>query len=200
MTIKAVIWDMGGVIMRTTDFTPREELATGLGMTRHELEKIFFSSESGTRAQLGEIEFPQHLENVRLALRLPAGEMKTFWDRFWSGDELDTQLVEYIRQLKLNYRTGLLSNAFSNLRGWIASQVKFADAFDDIVISAEEGVMKPDPRIYRRSLENLGVAAGNAIFIDDFEHNVEGARAVGMHAIHFQNPDQVHADIKKYLR
>ena len=199
MPIEAVIWDMGGVILRTTDFTPRQELAASLGMTRLELEKTFFSSKSGTCAQLGEIDFSQHLENVRLALRLPAGEMKTFWHKFWSGDELDTQLVDFIRQLKLNYRTGLLSNAFSNLRGWIASQGKFADAFDDIVISAEEGVMKPDPRIYRRSLDNLGVAAADAIFIDDFEHNIEGARAVGMHAIHFRNPDQVRADIKKYL-
>jgi epoxide hydrolase-like predicted phosphatase len=199
MPIQAVIWDLGGVLLRTTDYTPREELAANLGIPRLEMEKTFFSGTSGARAQLGEIDVPQHLNNIRREFHLSEDEMAAFWDKFWRGDELDTELIDFIRQLKGSYKTGLLSNAFSDLREWITTHGRFADAFYNMVISAEEGVMKPDPRIYKRSLENLGVAAGDAIFIDDFEHNVEGARAVGMHAIHFRNPDQARADVNLLL-
>jgi FMN phosphatase YigB (HAD superfamily) len=59
--------------------------------------------------------------------------------------------------------------------------------------------MKPDPRIYQRSLANLGVAPENAIFIDDFMHNVEGARRVGIHAIHFKDPVQVRTQLNALL-
>lgn len=199
MPIQAVIWDLGGVLLRTTDYTPREKLAAELGMTRLEIEKTFFSGESGVRAQLGEIDVPQHLENVRREFHLSEDEMAAFWDKFWRGDELDTELIDFIRQLKGNYKTGLLSNAFSDLREWITTHGRFEDAFDNMVISAEEGVMKPDPRIYQRSLANLGVAPGNAIFIDDFMHNVEGARRVGMHAIHFKDPVQVRTQLNALL-
>jgi HAD superfamily hydrolase (TIGR01509 family) len=57
---------------------------------------------------------------------------------------------------------------------------------DDILISAEVGLAKPDPRIYRLAAERLGVRPDEAVFVDDFAANVEGARAVGMRAIHFR--------------
>jgi HAD superfamily hydrolase (TIGR01509 family) len=60
-----------------------------------------------------------------------------------------------------------------------------ADAFDLIVGSAYERVMKPDPAIFLRTLERLGRAPHEAVFIDDFAHNIEGARGVGMAAIHY---------------
>ena len=199
MPIEAIIWDLGGVLLRTTDHTPREELAEQLGMTRLEMEKTFFSGDSGVRAQLGEIDVPQHLENVRREFNLSEGEMAAFWDKFWRGDELDSELIEFIRELKGSYKTGLLSNAFSDLRDWVTNHGRFDDAFHNMVISAEEGVMKPDPRIYQRSLANLGVTPEKAIFIDDFTHNVEGARAVGMLAIQFQSPEQIRTEFTKLL-
>jgi HAD superfamily hydrolase (TIGR01509 family) len=63
------------------------------------------------------------------------------------------------------------------------------DNFDGIVISAEVGVMKPAPKIYRLAAESVGVEAAEALFVDDVMANVEGARAVGMEAVHFTNPE-----------
>ena len=199
MTIRAIIWDMGGVLIRTEDPAPRAELAAQMGMTRKDLEIIFFAGRSGTMAQLGEINTQQHIGNIRQELNLTPEEMDTIWDKFWEGDRLDGDLVNYIRDLKAQYKTGLLSNAFSNLREWIAKEGKFSDAFDDMVISAEVGLMKPDPRIYQLALEQLEVSPSEAIFVDDFLHNIDGAQSLGMHAIHFQNPDQVLGDIQRIL-
>jgi glucose-1-phosphatase len=199
MVIQAVIWDLGGVLLRTEDGGPREALARRLGRTRAELEKLVFSSESGDRAQLGEIDVAQHWENLRTQLGFTSDELEMFRQQFWQGDVLDRKLVAYIRELRSRYKTGLLSNAFSDLRAVVTDHWKFADAFDVMVISAEVHLVKPDARIYRLALERLGVAPRQAVFIDDFSYNVEGARAQGLHAIHFRSPSQARAELEQLL-
>ncbi|MGL5736844.1 MAG: HAD-IA family hydrolase, partial [Beijerinckiaceae bacterium] len=72
----------------------------------------------------------------------------------------------------------------------------FLNVFDDIVVSATEKVLKPEPRIFEILFERNGLRAGDCVFIDDSEKNVIGARAVGMHAIHFQNPQQLAQDLR----
>jgi HAD superfamily hydrolase (TIGR01509 family) len=196
MTIRAVIFDFGGVIARTTDYTSRDDLAARLGMTRHELEKLVFMGESGLNAQRGVIGIDQHWTNLRDMLHLSPEGIVAFQNEFWGGDSIDRDLVDYIRSLKKRYRTGLLSNAFSDLREMLVRRWKIADAFDEIVISSEVGVTKPDPRIYYIALERFGTDPGEAVFVDDFLHNVEGARSAGMYAIHFRDPDQATLELQ----
>jgi epoxide hydrolase-like predicted phosphatase len=199
MTIKAVIWDVGGVLVRTEDYTSRQELASSLGISRLELEDLVFGLDSGRRAQLGEISHEEHWENLRLELGLASDEVPAFKESFWGGDYLDVDLVDYIRSLRGQYTTGLLSNAFSDLR-YMATQVwKFADAFDQMIISAEVGLMKPDERIYQLAVDRLDVAPFEAVFIDDFLHNVEGARSAGLKAVHFQKPAQAKDELAGIL-
>jgi putative hydrolase of the HAD superfamily len=61
------------------------------------------------------------------------------------------------------------------------------------------GIAKPDPRIYHLALDGMGVAANEAVFIDDFEKNIDGARAVGMQTIHFKDPKQATSDLRNLL-
>jgi len=199
MTIRAVIWDLGGVLLRTEDHIPRERLAGRFGMSANELEKLFYGGTSGDRCQLGEITMEEHVENVRLDLDLPAGEMEAVIEQFWAGDILDRQLLDYIQHLRSRYRTGLLSNAFSDLRDWLSAQVDIDDLFDETVISAEVGMVKPDPRIYHLALDQLKVAPEEAVFIDDFAHNIEGAQAVGMYGIQFLDPIQTRGELEELL-
>jgi putative hydrolase of the HAD superfamily len=116
---------------------------------------------------------------------LSAAELAHFRQDFWAGDVLDKELVEFIRRLRPFYQTALISNAFADLREVLTHEFVIADAFEVIVISAEEGVMKPDPLLYQIALERLNCRPQEAIFIDDFAHNIEGAHAVGLHGIHF---------------
>lgn len=199
MSIRAVIWDLGGVLVRTNDFASRAELAAQHGMSREALEELVYGEDSGKRAQLGLIDVNQHWENVRTALRLPDDQVDEFRTLFWGGDRLDVGLIDFIRDLKREYRTGLLSNAFSNLRQVIRETWQIADAFDAIVISAEEGVVKPDPRIYRISLDRLEVQSGEALFIDDMRPNVDAARRLGMQAIQFLSAEQARSDVLNIL-
>jgi epoxide hydrolase-like predicted phosphatase len=200
MKIEAVIWDLGGVLVRTEDPSSRQRLADSLHLSRSDLEKIVFNGVSGNRAQLGEIDFEQHWENVRISIGLEPAAMEDFEQRFWEGDEIDFKLVEYVRSLRRErYKTGLLSNAFSNLRGFVTNVWEIDDAFDEIIISAEEGVVKPDPRIYLLALERLGIKAEQSVFIDDMPVNVEGARALGIHSIQFRDLNQARFELEKLL-
>jgi epoxide hydrolase-like predicted phosphatase len=199
MPIKAVIWDLGGVLLRTEDNAPRNALAERLGKTRIELENLVFSGDSGDRAQLGEISVDQHWENLRRQLELDAEGIAEFQREFWGGDRLDWELVSYVHSLRGRYKTGLLSNAFSDLRHVITSVWGFSDAFDAMIISAEVHLVKPDPRIYHLALEQLGARPQEAVFIDDWAPNVAGARQVELHAIHFLHPLQARSDLEQLL-
>ena len=200
MAIRAVIWDLGGVLLRTKDLSARQALADRMGKPRDELENLVFDGDSGDRAQLGEISADEHWENIRRTLGLDAAGIGEFQRQFWEGDQLDVELVDTIRSLRGHYKTGLLSNAFSDLRQVVTSILQISDAFDQMVISAEIHLMKPDARIYQHALQRLGVAAQEAVFIDDMLRNVEGACSQGMKAIHFRQRSQALAELERLLK
>ena len=118
--------------------------------------------------------------------RLEAGRII---DEFFAGDCADTALLDLLRSLRPERKVGLISNAWSGLRAFISGQ-KFGDVFDEMIISAEVGLMKPDPRIYHLALDKLGVQPGESVFLDDVLVNVEAARSVGMSAIQFTQPEK----------
>ena len=70
-------------------------------------------------------------------------------------------------------------------------------SFRDIVVSAEERLLKPDLRIYQLLLDRNQLVAGDCVFIDDSPKNVDAARAAGMHAVHFESPDILREELRK---
>ncbi|MGE5123108.1 MAG: HAD family hydrolase [Acidobacteriaceae bacterium] len=199
MMIRAFVFDLGGVLLRTTDFSPREELALRMGMSRSELEGFIFGGESGERAQRGEISVSQHWQNLARQLNYSEQQMKTLVDEFFAHDELDLKLLDYIRRLHQDYKTALLSNAWDDTRQVMTSRWHFEQTFDEIIISSEVGILKPDPRIFRLTLDCLGVEPHQAIFVDDMQRNVDGAIAVGLQAIRFQNLQQMVRELEQIL-
>ena len=109
-------------------------------------------------------------------------------------------MIEYIQSLKSSYKTALLSNAWKDLRHLLNNEWEISKIFDEIIVSAEVEVMKPDPQIYQITLERLNIDAHEAIFIDDFERNIKGAQRVGMHAVQFLNPEQIKTYLDKILK
>jgi epoxide hydrolase-like predicted phosphatase len=199
VSIQAIYFDIGGVLVRTEDKTPRDQLAARLGISREVLNDLVFSGEQGQRAQCGEISATELWEGVRKFLHLPVEAMPQVRQEFFGGDRLDTGLLDYIRILHQHYKTGIISNALDNTRSMIENRWGMTDAFNTIIISAEVGVMKPDARIFQIALQSLGLPPHEAMFVDDFADNVEGARAVGMHAIQFHNPEQIRLDLEAIL-
>lgn len=196
--IKAVIFDLGGVLLRTVDPAPRQRLAERLGVNLYEIYNQVFASESARLATLGKLSAQKHWEQVGAHFGLSPLEVPGFIQQFWEGDRLDQALVAFIRSLRGERRTALLSNAWDDLRGLVENDWNIASAFDELIISAEVGLAKPDHRIYQLALDRLGVAAEQALFIDDIEENVDAARWIGMRAIRFRSTGQTIAEVRRF--
>ena len=199
MTIRAVIFDLGGVLVRTENREPRSQLAERLGLTYDELSALIFDSHSAVQAMKGEITAEEHWGAVQDSLGLSDDDFKQVPLEFWAGDILDEKIVNFLRALRPRYKTALLSNAWDDLRLMLEEIWEIDDAFDQLVISAEVGLVKPGQLIYQKVIENLNVEPSEAVFVDDFLHNVEGAQSAGLHAVHFRSPDQALADVQKLL-
>jgi epoxide hydrolase-like predicted phosphatase len=193
--IQAVIFDIGGVLVRTTDYSGRRAWEQRMGLTQGELEAIVFESEMGIKAQSGEITDGALWQWVGETLRLDE-KIRELYHAFWSGDTLNQPLLDLIRRLRPRYQTAVISNATDALRLTLTQRYAIAGLFDLIVGSAEEKVMKPDRRIYESTLQRLGRRPEEAVFIDDSAHNVAGAREVGMFAIHYSSTVDVAAELK----
>lgn len=184
--IRAVIFDVGGVLVRTEDRVPRRHLEERLGLPPGGSDELVFNSPMGVKAQTGEISAAALWSWVQRELQLDDAGLAAFRRDFFGGDRLDTALVDYIRQLHSAYQTAIISNAMDDLHEAVQVRYPMADAFDLVVGSAYEKVMKPAPAIFERTLARLGRTPDEAVFVDDFAYNIDGARAVGMAAIHYQ--------------
>ena len=181
---------MGGVIVRTEDRAAREAWEQRLDLPVGRLDHEVFESPESRRASVGEASAEEVWRGVAERHGLDSEQRAQLERDFWAGDLVDEALVDVIRSLRPQYTTAMLSNAWPDVRKVIEDQWGFADAFEEIVISAEVGMVKPSPEIYQLTLRRLRVEPEQAVFIDDFEENVEGARAVGLHAIQFRTKQQ----------
>jgi epoxide hydrolase-like predicted phosphatase len=198
VAIRAIFFDLGGVILRTEYQAPRQYLAERLNMEYDDLVRLVFESETSRKASIGTLTADEHWDALMVRLKRPASEAQRIRDEFFGGDVLDHELIQLIRTLHNKYKIGLISNAWNDLRQYIAKQ-KFDDCFDGITISAEVGVVKPEARIYQVALEQVQVQANEAVFVDDFQVNIEGCEKVGMQGILFKDPDEVKQKLKALL-
>jgi epoxide hydrolase-like predicted phosphatase len=201
MGIKAVIFDLGGVIVRTEYQAPRQHLAERFGMEYDDIDKVVFgggANSSAARASIGEITEDEHWLNVMKLLKQPASEYERIRDEFFGGDVIDHEILDFLRSIKPKFKVALISNAWSGLRNYIVRE-KFDDVFDHMIISAEVGVAKPDAKIYHIALEQLQVQPEEAVFVDDFIENIEACEEIGMEAIHFKHPTTAIQQLKELL-
>jgi putative hydrolase of the HAD superfamily len=193
MTIRAVVFDIGGVLELSSDgkeptlaFTrmiERWEARLGVQELGACVERMHL------RGMLGACTETEWHDELRRAGRMSDAELASFlgdaWDLYLGV--LNEELAAFVRSLRPRYKTALLSNSFVGARAREHERHRLGDLTDLIVYSHEEGIAKPDRRIYERTCERLGVRPEEAVFLDDVEAYVEGARAAGMYAVHFRD-------------
>lgn len=107
------------------------------------------------------------------------------------------ELLEFVKQLRKEYKVGLLSNIGpSGLSNYMDYSV-LEEHFEDIVESAKIGFAKPEARAYEIAANRLGVRLDECIFIDDRQEYVDGATHVGMHAVLFEDVNQLKDKIRR---
>lgn len=112
------------------------------------------------------------------------------------GEE-DLAVVAILRQIKEKYGPVFaLTNWSAEKFPHALRRFDFLQWFEGIIVSGEEGLKKPDHRIYELLNSRFGLNLAEAVFIDDAEKNVRGAKAAGLLAIHFRNAGQLKADLQ----
>jgi epoxide hydrolase-like predicted phosphatase len=206
--LEAVISDFGGVLtsplagafaaFQDDSGIPLAQLGTALAaLASARGINPLFDLETG---RLSEAEFLSDLER-QLSRQLEREvDLNGFGERYFAGLEPNEPMIDYMRDLRgRGYKLAICTN---NVREWAArwqAMLPVGEIFDVVVDSAFVGSRKPEPEIYRVTLERLGVAAGAALIIDDLEANCEGARALGIGAVWFQSTEQAIADTEAAL-
>lgn len=197
MPIRAVIFDVGGVLNKHDNFISLDPWCDRLNMSAEQILKTVFHNEVGGRATRGEATVEEIWQFANQTFGLSEDALESLIPDFWATMTWDTALLDYIRTLKANYKTGVLSDAWPDAR--VSNAPVTPDLFDVIVYSAEEGIQKPNPEIYRRTLERMGVEPTETIYIDDSPHKVKGAEEVGMRALLFTDSEAIRVQINTLL-
>lgn len=181
--IRAVLFDIGGVLEITPPTGWPQRWAAELGLA---------PSDIGTRlddvwrgGSIGTITEQEVSRAIAERLGLDDDALARFLGDMWA-EYLGTpngELIDWFAALRPGHRTGIVSNSFVGARERERERYGFEDLCDAIVYSHEAGVAKPDPAIYLEACRLLDVAPEDAVFVDDHESAVEGARAVGMAAV-----------------
>lgn len=199
MTIRGIVFDIGGVL----EITPRTGWQAGwelqLNLQPGELnERLMPVWRGGSSGELSEEEVNRGIAEI---LSLDDAQLEAFLGDLW-GEYLGTinlELARYFAGLRPRYKTAILSNSFAGARRREQAAYGFGDTCDFIVYSHEEGIKKPDYRIYKLTCERLGLPPNQVIFLDDVEEAIMAAREVGIHGIQFKNNTQAIADIETLL-
>jgi putative hydrolase of the HAD superfamily len=199
VSIQAAFFDIGGVLIRVENHDRRRQWETRLGLPHGEVTRAVFDSEEAARAVLGEIPESTMWQSVGRKLGLSDVQVEEFHQDFFAGEYFDAELAGFIASLRPRFKTGIISNAWSDARPILNRQFNLDGYVDAAIYSAEVKLAKPDARIYQLALERLSVKPEEAVFVDDVLENVEAARALGMCGVQFQNTAQTIADVKRCL-
>lgn len=193
MTLRAVVFDIGGVLV---DWQPQLAWADVMSpedaadfMTRVDFRARNARADAGARFDdlAAELADPN---DARLLADYVARYPATVIDQIpgtWAV--LDALAA---RGVAIHAITNWSAETWP--RGLIA-QPRLAEVFGVTIVSGQEGIAKPDPRIFALLCERAGLAPADCVFVDDMAHNVKGARAAGMDAIHFTTARALAAEL-----
>lgn len=194
-----MVFDIGGVLEVNPRTGWQTRWAERLHLSRAEFEERLDSIWSA--GAIGSVSLEEVESRTVAALDLDEGHVRELMSDVWAEylGALNRELVDYFVSLRPRVKTGILSNSFVGAREREQAAYGFEDMCEVLVYSHEVGCMKPDARIYRLVCERLGVDPGQAVFLDDVQANVDGARAVGMRAVRFLSTSQAIADLEAHL-
>ncbi len=207
--IQAVVSDFGGVVtLPLTEAFKRAHAQLGIPLEALGKAMALVASRAGEpplytleRGQMSEPEFIAGLEAGLSEVLDRTVSLDGYGARLMGELEPNAQLLDYYRALRdeRGIRLAILTN---NVREWHdiwRERLRIDELFELVVDSAFEGVRKPEPEIYQRTLQRLGLPGEACAFVDDLEVNLPPARAAGMHAIHFRETAQAVGELNALI-
>lgn len=160
-------------------------------LARHGYKREGGFAEASDLLDTGVIGYSEYIERfAKHSSQTPQGVRSQFQEA-----KLNHDVKELVRALRATHRTALLSNTCPEEINPIFETHGLPELFDEIIISAEVGLRKPDSAIFNLMLERLDIQPHEAIFVDDNPHNVAAAESVGMTGIIFTTHDDLQSDL-----
>lgn len=116
------------------------------------------------------------------------------------AEHLNPRLLDYIKGLKNRFKTAILSNSNKEFFGSLTSRTALDEYFDEIILSADLGIIKPDPRIYEYALEKLQVRPQETIFVDDLAKYTQAAGQLGVKTIVYSDFGRFKIELERILQ
>jgi epoxide hydrolase-like predicted phosphatase len=199
MAIKAVIFDLAGVVLFPIHGTFNSLLAERLDAPFEEVERVL-SDHTNDLWDTNDISDDEFYDHLLTELNQPL-DRKTIIRKFVVDDfYIDQEMLALIRVLRKTYTTALLTNFPAHVHGFMQRSWIVDGAFDHLIVSADVKMIKPDPRIYQLTLDRVGCQAHEAVFIDDRKNNIEAAEALGIKGIHFINKTKTINALSRVLK
>ena len=178
----AVVFDLDGVIRDWND-AEMADVELAYGLEPGTMLSIGFEPELGHAVMTGRIDYRTWMDTIRARVLAAHGDGVAGALDEWEANVglVDVPMLEVLRGVRRHATVALLSNGTTRLRRDL-DVLDLTDEFDVIFNTAELGIAKPDPAVFRHVLGELEVQPAQALFIDDLADNVEGARSVGIAA------------------
>lgn len=200
MTIRAIVFDIGGVLEITPDLGVTARWEQQLGLMPGEMDQRLGDVWRG--GSIGTISEEAVHKRIAEIMKMSEAQVNAMMDDMWRQylGTPNVKLMEYFGSLRPKYQTAILSNSFVGAREKEQERYGFDEMCDFIVYSHEVGMSKPDQRIYALTCERLGLPPQEVIFLDDHEEPVDAAREFGMHGILFKDNAQAIAAIEACIK
>ena len=197
--IKAVIWDLAGVVLHTIKGTFNSLLAERLGAPLNDIERLMSSVENKLW-DMGKIDDDAFYTFLLKELNMPM-EKKSVIRKFVLEDfYIDQEILAYTKKIRKSFTTVLLTNFPAHMHDFMKTDWIVDGAFDHIIASCDVKLLKPDPAIYTLTLARIGCRAEETVFIDDQEINVKAAQKLGINGIVYQSRSQTFNDLEDILQ
>jgi putative hydrolase of the HAD superfamily len=197
LALRAVVFDYGMVLSGPPDPKAHAELMRITGLPADKLDPLYWADRHAfDEGKLtGQECWRDIVRKAGLTLAPSAIAELVDWDaRMWLT--LNPAMLAWAAALKARgLLTAILSNIGDTVQQAMERELNWLSRFDVLVWSYQLRMAKPDPAIYRYTLERLGLQPAETLFIDDREVNVEAATALGMKALVFTTVDQLRADL-----
>jgi len=199
--IKAVIFDYGGVMKKSSQFF--KDVVKIFNVSREEIKLVEDKiSEAGRMAVKGLIKDSQYFEEIAkiLGRPLPNGYMELAKKHYRDDLVVFTEIIDLVKKLKTQgIKTAVLSN-IGKYSSDLAREENLYDGFDEVVLSYEVGMRKPEPEIYILTAKRLNLKPEECLFVDDAEENLAPAKELGMKTILFKNPKQAVEEVLEIVK
>lgn len=199
MAIKAVIFDLAGVVLLPIRGTFNSLLAERLEVPLDGVERVM-SGRANIMWDMNEISDDAFYDHLLTELNQPP-EKKAIIQKFVIDDfYVDQEMLTLARELRKTCTTALLTNFPTHVHDFIKRAWFMEGAFDHMIVSSDVKLIKPDPCIYQLTLERVGCLAHEAVFMDDRKINVDAAEALGIKGIHFISKAKAIAALGRILK